>query len=364
MVRRIPLSQREREDLRPPFAIDCDRILYSRAYSRYIDKTQVFYLIKNDHITHRVLHVQLVSRIARTIGAKMGLNLDFLEAASLGHDLGHPPFGHDGEHYLSKLSEEAGIGRFLHPVMSIRFLERLEKGGLGLNLTLGVLDAILCHDGESDFLNLTPATGPVTFEELDRKINLRLESPNLMVSPMTREGCVVRLSDSISYVGRDLEDAILLGVIKRGDIPEEIALTLGATCGTIVYNLVFDLLQTSLKEEKLTAFSPRVGEALTKLKDFNREYIYYNPKVKKCRDQIQDLYRFFFETFTRDFQTGPKNSRLLNFLSNLSDDYRESTSPSEKARDFIAGMTDDYFYHLAKELLLPSWNLDFSDFTA
>jgi dGTPase len=362
--RRKGPSERELTDIRGPFAIDCDRILYSRAYSRYIDKTQVFYLLKNDHITHRVLHVQLVSRIARTIGKKLDLDLDFLEAASLGHDLGHPPFGHDGEHFLSDLCEEAGIGKFVHPVMSLRFLESLEKGGKGLNLTLGVLDAILCHDGESDFVNLAPSGSPQTpasFEELDRRVAIRAKDPNQMINPMTAEGCVVRLSDSISYVGRDLEDAILLGVLQKEDIPQDISMVLGTTTGSIVYSLVTDLIETSLSQSPKVSFSPVIGSALTALKHFNEERIYHNPKVKKDKDKIKRLFSMFFSIFTEEFSHTPKSERLNKYLSSFDDSYREKTNAAEKARDFIAGMTDEYFYRMAEEYILPRYNNDFID---
>ncbi len=133
---------------RQAFSVDVDRILNSRAYTRYIDKTQVFYLIDNDHITHRVLHVQLVSKIARTIGRFLRLNEDLIEAIALGHDIGHCPFGHDGERFLSRLCQSYGIGFFLHSVQSVQFLDKVEQKGKGWNLTLQTLDGILCHDGE------------------------------------------------------------------------------------------------------------------------------------------------------------------------------------------------------------------------
>ncbi|MDR2404832.1 MAG: HD domain-containing protein [Deltaproteobacteria bacterium] len=360
--RRKDLTSREKTDLRPPFAIDCDRILHSLAYTRYIDKTQVFYLLRNDHVTHRVLHVQLVSRIARTIGQKLGLDLDLIEAAALGHDLGHVPFGHDGEHFLAELCKEHHIGGksgFSHAVMSLRFLERLEKHGRGLNLTLGVLDAILCHDGESDFSQISP-NGEPTFAELDRRIELRTESPSAFVAPMTGEGCVVRLSDSISYVGRDLEDAVRLGIVDRARIPQEVAEIIGSTNGTIVYKLVEDLLRNTKTKEGIYGFSKTVGNALISLKNFNREHIYYNPLVKRDSDKIKMLFRYFFETFTSDFEriNGPQNLRLRHFVEQMDEAYVKDTLPAEKARDFIAGMTDDFFCNMAKELLIPTVNSD------
>ena len=133
---------------RQAFSVDVDRILHSLAYARYIDKTQVFYLVKNDHITHRVLHVQLVSKIARTIGRFLNLNEDLIEAIALGHDIGHTPFGHDGEHFLSEICRDHGIGYFCHNLQSVQFLEKVERKGKGWNLCLQTLDGILCHDGE------------------------------------------------------------------------------------------------------------------------------------------------------------------------------------------------------------------------
>jgi dGTPase len=357
MARRRPSSGLEKTDFRPPWALDVDRVLHSRAYTRYIDKTQVFYLLKNSHITHRVLHVQLVSRIARTIGGRLGLDLDLIEAMALGHDLGHPPFGHDGERFLSELCLNAGIGQFSHPVMSVRFLERLEKNGRGLNLTLGTLDGILCHDGESDYASLSPK-GPATFQEFDRRLAVRTHNPTALINPMTREGCVVRLADSISYVGRDLEDAIEIGLIRREDIPPGIEGVLGRTNGHIVYRLVEDLLKRSLEDPSLVAFSPEVGRALLDLKNFNRANIYHNPLVKSETPKIKRLYEFLFETLTNDFAKGPRLESPQLFLERLDPMYAEECSPEEKARDFMAGLTDELFMHLAQGLLLPRWNLD------
>ncbi len=155
---RRALEERRQTDYRQDFSIDVDRILHAHAYARYIDKTQVFYLIKNDHITHRVLHVQLVSKIARTIGRYLRLNEDLIEAISLGHDIGHAPFGHDGERYLSELCENYDIGSFQHNVQSVQFLDKVERKGMGWNLCLQTLDGILCHDGEVHDQLLEPVT--------------------------------------------------------------------------------------------------------------------------------------------------------------------------------------------------------------
>ena len=249
---------------RQNFSLDADRILHSLAYSRYIDKTQVFYLIKNDHITHRVLHVQLVSKVSRTIGRLLGLNEDLIEAIALGHDIGHPPFGHDGERFLSELCQASGIGHFFHNIQGVRFLEQIERKGRGWNLTLQVLDGILCHNGEVHSRILAPDRGK-TFEHMDREMHDQENDPMRDIPPMTLEGCVVRMADTISYVGRDIEDAIRLGLITREDIPDHCRQVMGDTNGTIVYTLVEDLVSCSLGKDHVS-FSEEVSQALARLK--------------------------------------------------------------------------------------------------
>ena len=149
-------KNRKPEDIRTPYSRDADRIIHTRAYSRYIDKTQVFYLVENDHITHRVIHVQLVSKIARTIGRCLRLNEDLIEAIALGHDIGHIPYGHFGESCLSDLCKKHDIGKFFHNVQSVRFLDRIEDQ----DLTMQVLDGILCHNGETDDVRISPEPCP------------------------------------------------------------------------------------------------------------------------------------------------------------------------------------------------------------
>jgi dGTPase len=216
-LRRRP-EEKVQSGYRQSYALDTDRILHSMAYARYIDKTQVFYLIRNDHITHRVLHVQLVSKIARTIGRFLHLNEDLIEAIALGHDIGHTPFGHDGERYLSKLCVDAGIGHFLHNVQSIQFLDCVERKGRGWNLTLQTLDGILCHDGEIHNQELRPQ-GEKSFDTLGLEMAKKKADPDFALMPMTLEGCVVRMADTVAYIGRDLEDAIRLKVVQRSDLP-------------------------------------------------------------------------------------------------------------------------------------------------
>jgi dGTPase len=261
-LRKTP-EKRLQDGYRQAYALDADRILHSRAYTRYIDKTQVFYLIQNDHITHRVLHVQLVSKVARTIGRFLGLNEDLIEAVSLGHDIGHTPFGHDGERFLSQLCHQAGIGHFLHNVQSIQFLDRVERKGRGWNLCLQTLDGILCHDGEIHNQVLIPREDK-TFDILSHEMKEKKRDAHYALMPMTLEGCVVRMADTVAYIGRDVEDAIRLDVIKRSDIPAEIKKVLGDTNGTIVYNLVTDIIKQS-HGNSFIAFSDEVSHALKAL---------------------------------------------------------------------------------------------------
>ncbi len=340
------------EGHRENFSIDADRILHSLAYSRYIDKTQVFYLIKNDHITHRVLHVQLVSKIGRTIGRLLGFNEDLIEAIALGHDIGHAPFGHDGEGFLSDLSKEYGVGNFLHNVQGVRFLEVIEKKGAGWNLSLQVLDGILCHNGEVH----SPAIYPdkdKDFARLEEEIRKVTEDPEFSVWPMTIEGCVVRMADTISYIGRDIEDAIRLGLIKRDEIPLGCRRILGETSGTIVYTLVEDLIAESLKKSHIS-FSPEVAVALKRLKDFNQEFIYTSPKTKSQTNKVRLMFGLLFEKYYKDLKAGDDSSVIFReFLDGMSPQYPDNNPPAMIIRDFIAGMTDDYFLCQCQENLMP-----------
>jgi len=337
---------------RQNFSVDTDRILHSLAYSRYIDKTQVFYLIKNDHITHRVLHVQLVSKIARTVGRLLRLNEDLIEAIALGHDIGHTPFGHDGERILSDLCEVHGAGKFFHNIQSVRFLQEIERKGKGWNLSWQVLDGILTHDGELHSQALEPQKDK-SFDTLDDEMRRKGDDPSLDLWPMTLEGCVVRMSDTVSYVGRDIEDAIRLGLIERGDIPEDCKKILGETNGDIVYSLVEDLIGNSL-DRTYVCFSDKVGDALKRLKGFNEERIYKNKKVKKQTDKVKLMFQLLFEKYLNDIETENLGSDIFSgFLDGMSAGYGEKTPPVGIVRDFIAGMTDEYFLDQCQKHLIP-----------
>jgi dGTPase len=338
---------------RQQFSLDADRILYSRAYSRYIDKTQVFSLVANDHITHRVLHVQLVARIARTIGRFLRLNEDLIEAISLGHDVGHPPFGHDGETFLSNICLEHGLPPFQHNIQSVRLLDRLERKGKGWNLTLQVLNGILCHDGEVHSRSLTPEPN-ATFEEFDQILEEKSKNPKLVTMPSTLEGCVVRLADTIAYIGRDIEDAIILRLISRDDLPKNCQDVLGSTNGTIVYNLVTDLITNSHITDSGSSsigFSEQVAASLRELKTFNYEQIYLAPVTKQQNPLIKDCYRNLFDHYLDCLHSSPGHQcNDVDLMADINPHYLQKYSPEEKVRDFIAGMTDDFFLKQAKSI--------------
>ena len=337
---------------RQNFAVDADRILHSRAYTRYIDKTQVFYLIDHEHISHRVLHVQLLSKISRTIGRYLRLNEDLLEAIALGHDIGHPPFGHDGEAILSRLCEANGIGPFLHSVQGVRFLDTIEKGGRGLNLSLQVLDGIAGHDGESHLERLAPDRGK-SFAEFYREIEHKQNDPHHNLKPTTLEGCVVRLADTISYIGRDLEDAILLQLVRRQDLPLLVKERLGETNGTIIYTLVTDLIAQSLNKNYV-CYSGEIGEALRSLKEFNYRHIYQDPRIKAETAKIEDLFAALFSRFQQDVKHEKKDSPIwVDFLLHMDEVYLHNHQPPEMVRDFLASMTDAYFLRQSQDLFFP-----------
>jgi dGTPase len=337
---------------RQEFAVDTDRILHSRAYTRYIDKTQVFYLVDHEHISHRVLHVQLLSKIARTIGKFLRLNEDLLEAIALGHDIGHPPFGHDGERILSDICQVHGIGPFLHSIQGVRFLDRLEKNGRGLNLSLQVLDGILSHDGETHLERLSPQQDK-TFADLEEEIRTKMADPALSLKPMTLEGCVVRLADTISYIGRDLEDAITLNLVRREELPAEVTARLGRTNGAIVYSLVTDLISHSL-DKNYVGYSPEVGALLKQLKEFNYQRIYNSPRIKAETPKIEALFDRLFQRFLADVAAARRDSPIwTDFLAPMDPAYLESHQPAEIVRDFLASMTDAYFLRTSQELFFP-----------
>jgi dGTPase len=343
---------RVKEDIRTPYSRDADRIIHTRAYSRYIDKTQVFSLIENDHITHRVIHVQLVSRIARTIGRSLRLNEDLIEAIALGHDIGHIPYGHFGESCLSRLCEQYGIGKFFHNVQSVQFLDRIED----CDLTLQVLDGILCHNGEAEDVRISPSpcTGWAAF---DKKVQDATDS-NRPLKPATPEGCVIKFADTIAYIGRDLQDAREVGLIDDGTpLPEEATSVLGATNSEIINTLIYDLLENSDTEDApFISYSRETENALIALRRFSRTHIYDNEKLTAERQKIERMYATVFATCLDALETDDLSAKIYTDFINtswISRSYLNSSTPAEVVRDYIAGMTDRYFARQFEECVIP-----------
>jgi dGTPase len=343
---------RVKEDIRTPWSRDADRIIHTRAYSRYIDKTQVFYLIENDHITHRVIHVQLVSRIARTIGRSLRLNEDLIEAIALGHDIGHIPYGHFGESCLSRLCEQYGIGKFCHNVQSVQFLDRIEN----CDLTLQVLDGILCHNGEADDVRIRPDPCP-GWAAFDKKVQDATDGARSL-KPATPEGCVVKFADTIAYIGRDLQDAREVGLIDDSTpLPEEATSNLGATNSEIINTLIYDLLENSdTEDDNFISYSKETENALIALRRFSRRYIYDNEKLTVEREKIERMYATLFAICLDDLERDDQQSRIYTDFINtgwISRDYLDSATPAEVVRDYIAGMTDRYFARRFEECVIP-----------
>lgn len=342
-------------DIRPPFFRDCDRIIHTLAYSRYVDKTQVFSLTTNDHITHRSLHVQFVSRIGRTIGRALQLDEDLIEAIALGHDIGHPPFGHEGERVLDEICRKHGIGRFHHNAQSMRFLMEIENRGKGINLTVQTLDGILCHNGELIQEAYKPVKEKSTaglLEQYRRLFSGELD-PGVLI-PMTMEGCVVRISDVIAYIGRDIEDAIRLKIIHRDQLPETTRRILGDTNSSIINTLVTDLVSCSSGTDALS-FSPPVFHALQEQFDFNYRTIYTNPEIKQELPKIKQIFHMLFDRYLDAVESGDLNHTpgLNHYLCGMSDEYRTRNSPGRQCIDFLSGMTDDYLTGRFRELFFP-----------
>lgn len=348
----IRLENETEDKYRTPYFRDIDRIIYSLSYIRYADKTQVFSFNENDHISKRMIHVQLVSKIARTIGRNLNLNEDLIEAASLGHDLGHVPFGHVGERILNKISLEQGEGYFNHNIESVRVLTTLEQNGKGRNITLQVLDAIMCHNGELPMQEYYPKIK--TKEDFLREYNDSYTNEGLIktLRPMTLEGCVVRVSDIIAYIGKDIEDAITLGRIKISDIPASIVNVLGTTNREIINTIVKDIIENS-RNKPYIKMSDEIYEALVNLKHFNNEHIYQKANTEEEIEFYEKMFRTLFDKYKTDVENYNTDSTIYKtFLHSMSENYIKETSTARKVIDFIAGMTDDYMRKCYQEDIL------------
>ena len=332
---------------RPNFARDIDRILYSPYYNRYTDKTQVFSLMKNDDITRRSLHVQLVSRIARTIGRALNLNLDLIEAIALGHDIGHTPFAHAGEVYLNELYNKH-TGRFFnHNIHSVRVLDQI----FPMNLSLQTLVGIAGHNGEIELKEYRPVPME-SFEKFDQEIEKCYQLPGYAnkIQPSTLEGNVVRISDIIAYLGRDRQDATRVQMLEKNAFAGS---DIGTINSEIINNLVVNIIENSYSKPYIK-LDERHFQALQTSKRENYAMIYESEAGRAKLDlTVRPMMAQIYERLLEDLKTGNHASPIFTHhidYVNQSHYTRsvpyEATEPNQLVVDYIASMTDDYFIDL------------------
>lgn len=348
------IKDEEPDSLRSRFAVDRDRILYSGAYRRYHGKTQVFSFTNliDEEMTNRNLHIAYVSQISRTIGKYLGLNTELIEAIALGHDLGHCPFGHDGEKALSESCQAAGIGHFHHNIESLHIVDNISSRGQGLNLTFQVRDGIISHDGEVHNTRLIP-TRDKSEEDIQRYISTKKAGKEMDWMPCTLEGCVVRITDTIAYIGQDIEDAIRYNILKREELPKEQVEFFGNKNSQIIDTLVKSVIVNSY-DQNYIAFDEETSYHLLELKRFNYRRIYTDENVKKSNAIIHRTMRMMFDKYMDDIARNNFESKIFkHFLNHKNEAYLEKYNAAEKVRDFIATMTDRYYNEEVKCHMLP-----------
>lgn len=341
-----------KDDFRTPFFRDIDRVIYSLSYTRYMDKTQVYSFKDNDHISKRMTHVQLVSKIARTICRALKLNEDLCEAIALAHDIGHTPLGHSGEAMLNEISMKELNEAFAHNIQGVRNLMYVDNLGEGHNLTIQVLDGVFCHNGEIVSEKYVPQKKDM--EEFLREYNESYSNieKSKTYRPMTLEGCVVRISDIIGYIGRDIEDAINLGLFDREDIPKEISDVLGNNNKDIVNTIIVDIIDNSI-DKPYIKMSKKVYEAIFKLKKFNYQNIYSKSLTKDEYDYYNLGMKKIYSVYLNALETNDKSNIIYTiFLDSQCSWYLDNTSNQRKVIDFISGMTDELFLHQVKKYLV------------
>lgn len=375
-----PLIKRN-SDLRSEFSRDYNRIIYSNGYRRLKHKTQVFFSPKNDHICTRGEHVTHVESISYTIANYLGLNTELTKAISVSHDIGHSPFGHSGERVLSQISlEDLGVNFWherngLHFVDSIELLENHEGYKKNLNLTYAVRDGIISHCGEITEQYLRPRD-----EAID--LNKDYISPS-QYAPYTWEGCVVKIADNISYIGRDIEDAITLGIIDKNS---EATISLlndisyqKLNNSRIINYLINDLCSNSSLESGLR-FSDEAFSLMKKVKDFNYKYIYFSDRVKPATKFFNIVINEIYETLKKCFDGKntlenikklavfyPKlsegfyyflenycnfgNRESLKLQNEITFDYTKKEDYCRSIISYIAGMTDNFAIKTYNEII-------------
>ncbi|MFA6029460.1 MAG: HD domain-containing protein [Elusimicrobiota bacterium] len=354
-------SKQTAPDMRADYFRDQTKIIHSYPFRRLKHKAQVFYAPDNDHICTRIEHVLHVATIAATVcrglnlsGGDWELDTELAYAIGLGHDLGHAPFGHEGE---KELAARLGAPKaFLHELNSYRVVEHLANHGQGLNLTYAVKDGIICHNGE-DFLqnDLRPSTTANDLENIHDRAYM----------PTTCEGCVVRLADRIAYLGRDIEDAVTAGFITKADVPRRVAEALGDSNTDIISALIDDVVAHSAKADAI-GFSPERLLLVKELGEFNYQRIYYHPRLLKYRRHIKTVIHTLFDYFVELFERNGTDFKAYHALDLESDrnfgHYCEQLRPVYEREgwaartivtDYIAGMTDGFALECMRQVSLP-----------
>ncbi len=333
--------------VRPSFVRDIEKIMNCPYYNRYTDKTQVFSLYKNDDISRRALHVQLVSRIARNIGRLLGLNTDLIEAIALGHDMGHTPFGHAGEAILSKLYHKRTGRYFNHNVHSVRVLDKI----FHYNISLQTLDGILCHNGELELEQYRPVKRD-SFEEFDRIFeDCYTKDCSGILIPSTLEGCIVRISDIIAYLGKDRQDAERAKLITDNSVFNDNAI--GAFNAKIINNLIVNIVENSYGKDYIK-MDEKYYTALKEGKKENYEYIYKTERVGSINAVIEPMFEKIYAKCLNYILVKDRSSVIykhhIDYIKNCNKFYTgpdyENEEPNQIVVDFIASMTDDYMIDL------------------
>ena len=309
-TRSYPARRRDDEpdsEMRTPFQRDRDRVVHSKAFRRLKHKTQVFIAPEGDHYRTRLTHTLETCGIARTVARALGLNEDLTEAIGLGHDLGHPPFGHIGEEALDEALREHGAEGFRHNEHSLRVVEVLERDGRGLNLTEEVRDGILNH------------TGPG--------------------KPATLEGRVVRLVDRVAYINHDIDDAVRAGILDEGDLPEREIALLGRTGSARIDTLVRDIVGASRAAGDV-AQSDEVGGAMLRLRKFMFDRVYLAEEARREHERVHRTLRGLFDHY-------------LEHPEAIASDGPEGDGQVQAVTDYIAGMTDRFAIASFRRLALP-----------
>ncbi|MBP7732625.1 MAG: HD domain-containing protein [Caldisericia bacterium] len=343
MLRKTPRED-DKFGIRGVYSRDLTAIIHSRAFQRLKHKTQLFFHPQNDHICTRMEHSLYVASIANTVCENLGLNGTLAQAMAMGHDLGHPPFGHEGEIIIQKLFND--LGDFKHAKHSIRVVDQIEFYGRGINLTYAVRNGIIAHSGESD----------IRLFKIPENIEEEFLKETISDKTLTWEACVVKVCDRIAFIGRDLEDAILSGVIEEKEIPDEFRNSLGHKNGEIIDRLVRDVIDNSLKEGQI-GYSEDIHRFLTNLYRFEIENIYNSELKQRWRKYVEcvlstlkDFYSTIINKYQADTEAYKRNESEVvrafgKYISMLQTQYLRDgmlIRPQQIIMDYIVGMSDRF----------------------